>query len=180
MKKLGWIFAGVCAVGTTAGAAEDKAPAHNAQAHVVKMMDAKGADVGTISLTQTPNGVLLTGSLKGMPAGVHAIHVHEAGKCDAPAFKTAGGHFNPESKQHGMMNPNGQHAGDLPNIIVSANGDVRFELLDGSVSLDSGPKSLKGAKGSSLVIHAKADDYQGQPAGNAGDRVACGVIAPAS
>lgn len=109
--------------------------------------------------------------------GVHAIHIHEAGKCDAPDFKTAGGHFNPANKQHGMQNPEGHHAGDLPNLTVGANGKGTFKSTIQDVTLaGDGANSLFHAGGTSVVIHEKADDMKTDPAGNAGARIACGVI----
>ena len=136
------------------------------------MKDGKGKAVGTAQLTQTPHGVLIAVDLHGLKAGVHAIHLHAVGKCEGPDFKSAGGHFNPANKQHGFMTPEGPHAGDMPNIDVPANGKLKAELLAADATLDS----LLDADGAALVVHAKADDYKSQPAGDAGDRVACGVI----
>jgi Cu-Zn family superoxide dismutase len=119
--------------------------------------------------------VLIHVSLTNAPAGVHAFHIHETGKCDAP-FTTAGGHFNPMKKQHGLENPMGTHAGDLPNIDIPANGALTFDAVARDVTLNAGPNSLLDPDGAALVIHDKADDYKSDPAGNAGDRVICGVI----
>ena len=136
------------------------------------LKDAKGKAVGTAQLTQTPHGVLISVDLHGLKAGAHAIHLHEIGKCDAPDFKSAGGHFNPTKKSHGFMVAEGAHAGDMPNIDVPANGKLKAELLAADATLDN----LLDQDGAALVVHAKADDYKSQPAGDAGDRVACGVI----
>jgi Cu-Zn family superoxide dismutase len=136
------------------------------------LKDGKGKAVGTAQLTQTAHGVLIAVDLHGLKAGVHAIHLHEVGKCDGPDFKSAGGHFNPAKKQHGFMSAEGPHAGDMPNIDVPANGKLKAELLAPDATIDT----LMDADGSALVVHAKADDYKSQPAGDAGDRVACGVI----
>ncbi|MGE5360586.1 MAG: superoxide dismutase family protein [Bacteroidales bacterium] len=138
--------------------------------------DAKGAAVGTVQLTETPAGVLMHGSLGGLPPGAHAFHIHEAGKCDPPDFKTAGGHFNPGGQHHGFASTQGAHAGDLPNLFVPESGKVEFDALAKGVTLAPGPTSLFGPSGTALVIHASADDYKTDPAGNAGARVACGVI----
>jgi Cu-Zn family superoxide dismutase len=138
----------------------------------VKLSDAKNKPVGTAKLTQTAHGVLIAVDLHHLSPGTHAIHLHETGKCEAPGFKSAGGHFNPGHKQHGFMTNEGAHAGDLPNLEVAANGKVKAELLAADATLDA----LLDQDGSALVIHAKRDDYQSQPAGDAGDRVACGVI----
>ena len=137
----------------------------------VKLADGAGNPVGTATLTQTAHGVLIAADLHDMKPGKHAIHLHETGKCEGPAFKSAGGHFNPAKKQHGFMTAEGPHAGDLPNIDVGPEGKARAELIAGDASLDA----LQ-ANGAALVLHAKADDYNTQPAGDAGDRVACGVI----
>jgi Cu-Zn family superoxide dismutase len=142
----------------------------------VTLKSAKGHKVGTVKLTQTPHGVLLQGDLTHFGAGVHAIHLHSVGKCEGPKFTSAGGHFNPASKQHGYLSAEGEHAGDLPNLVVPASGTLHFELIAPDVSLEPGPNSLLDADGSAIVVHAKRDDYKSQPAGDAGDRVACGVV----
>ena len=144
----------------------------------VAMKDASGKDVGTVTLEDTPQGLLLTGALTGLPPGEHAIHVHEVGVCEAP-FKTSGGHFNPKKKQHGVKNKKGAHAGDMPNLSVAADGTVRFQHLATGLTLKKGATSVLDRDGSSLMIHASADDHASDPAGNAGDRIACGVISGA-
>jgi Cu-Zn family superoxide dismutase len=146
-----------------------------AQPKVVEIQDLKGAKVGTVNLIDTPHGLIVRGSVSGLPPGTHAIHFHETGKCEPP-FKTAGGHFNPGKKAHGVLDPGGSHGGDLPNLIVPANGKLDFEIFAPGLSLAAGPGSVFDEDGTSLVIHAKADDYKSQPAGDSGDRIACGVI----
>jgi superoxide dismutase, Cu-Zn family len=140
----------------------------------LKMAD--GTSVGMAMLTETPHGVLIHVVLTAAPEGVHAFHVHTTGKCDAPAFMTAGGHFNPTAKQHGAENAMGMHAGDMANVTVPAGGKLTFDVLNADVTLKAGPNSLMDADGSALMLHATADDYKGDPAGNAGARIACGVI----
>ena len=115
-------------------------------------------------------------SAKGVPAGEHAFHVHAVGKCEPP-FTSAGGHFNPASKKHGMEAAEGSHAGDMPNLFVPASGELTVEIANPMISLAKGqPNSVFDADGSALIIHAGADDYKTDPTGNAGDRIACGVI----
>jgi superoxide dismutase, Cu-Zn family len=158
-----------------AGAARAGEPA-GAKTATADVVDAKGASLGTVRFEQTPHGVLIKASLKGLPEGTHAFHIHETGKCEAP-FKSAGGHFNPGHREHGILSAKGMHAGDMPNIEVPASGEAHFEVLNPHVSLEPGkPGFLFDADGSSLVIHAGVDDYKSNPAGNAGDRIACGVI----
>lgn len=137
------------------------------------LKDAKGQSLGDVTLEQTPHGVLIKGSLSNLPAGAHAIHIHETGKCDAPDFKTAGGHFNPTKKTHGMMSPSGKHEGDLPNITVASDGKAQFEFF---ANEGLTVQSLMDADGSAIVVHAQGDDYKTDPAGNAGGRIACGVV----
>ena len=169
---LSLLAARVAVTQADAGAAA-AAPATAAPAPLtVKMIDAKSKSIGTATLTQTPHGVLISVDLHGMTPGVHAIHLHETGKCEPP-FKTAGGHFNPAHKQHGFLQAEGAHGGDLPNLDVPANGKVKAEVIAHDVTIEG---SLLDADGAALVVHAKADDYKTQPAGDAGDRVACGVI----
>jgi Cu-Zn family superoxide dismutase len=140
-----------------------------------------GASVGTVGLTETPHGVLLAVTLDRAPTGAHAFHIHAVGACAAPDFSSAGGHFNPAGHRHGISNPAGKHAGDLPNIHVGADGTLRVEVLAEAVSLTAGGSraSLFDGDGSAIVIHTGADDYASDPAGNAGPRIACGVVEPA-
>jgi Cu-Zn family superoxide dismutase len=142
----------------------------------VELRDQKGKVVGTVLLLDTPHGLLLRGALSGLPPGTHAIHFHEVGKCESP-FKSAGGHYNPTKKSHGVMDVSGLHAGDLPNLVIPRNGKLDFELFAMELTLADGPNTVLDADGTALVIHAKADDYKSQPSGDAGDRIACGVIA---
>ncbi len=114
--------------------------------------------------------------VRNLPPGTHGIHVHEAGRCDPPDFMSAGGHFNPTSRQHGLRNPNGPHAGDLPNLEVGADGTGRLDALARDLSLSSGTGNLLDTDGSALVVHAAADDEMTDPTGNSGGRIACGVI----
>jgi superoxide dismutase, Cu-Zn family len=140
------------------------------------LKDANGQDAGSVSLTQTPAGVLLQLSLKGVPAGEHAFHIHAAGKCEPPKFESAGGHFNPANAHHGMMAGPG-HAGDMPNLHVPASGVLDLEVLNTSITLDKDkPNSVFHPAGTAIVIHAGKDDYASDPAGKAGDRIICGVI----
>jgi Cu-Zn family superoxide dismutase len=148
------------------------APAASAQ-----LKTADGKEVGTVTLTQTRAGVRLALALKGLPAGEHAFHVHSVGKCEPPGFTSAGPHFNPESKKHGKLNKEGHHAGDLDNIRVPANGNLTLAVVDKDITLEKGkPNSVFQDNGTAVVIHAGKDDYTTDPAGNAGDRIACGVI----
>jgi superoxide dismutase, Cu-Zn family len=150
----------------------------SAQVAKATLKDAAGKTVGEATLVQTNEGVLVRLQVNGVAPGEHAFHVHAVGKCDPP-FESAGGHFNPSTKKHGLAATDGPHAGDMPNLHIPSNGDLSIEVLNSIVTLQKGPpNSVFDSDGSALVIHAKADDYKSDPAGNAGDRVACGVIIP--
>src|SRR5438045_3020443 len=138
--------------------------------------DAMGKTIGTATLRESSSGVLIKVDFAGAPSGTHALHVHTTGKCDAPMFMTAGGHFAPGMTKHGLFAAGGPHAGDLPNIYVPADGKLSMEILESNVTLAAGPRSLLDADGSAIVLHAMADDYMTDPAGNAGGRIACGVV----
>ena len=141
------------------------------------LRNASGAVIGTLNLAPTATGIHFTGTLSGLPAGTHGIHLHAVGRCDAPDFASAGGHYNPTSSHHGLENPAGPHAGDFPNIVVGAGGDVTIDLTNPRVTLDVNPAGgLFDADGTAIVIHAVADDQKSDPAGNSGARIACGVI----
>jgi Cu-Zn family superoxide dismutase len=138
------------------------------------LINALGAPIGSVRAWQTAGGVTLRIDAAGLPHGIHGIHVHSVGRCDAPDFASAGPHWNPLGKKHGMDNPAGPHAGDLPNVEVSANGVLGVTLVVPGASM----ASLIDADGASIVIHAAPDDYRTDPSGNSGARIACAVLLP--
>jgi Cu-Zn family superoxide dismutase len=138
--------------------------------------DAKGQKVGAATFAQTKGGVKLAVKVEGLPAGKHGIHLHAVGKCDAPEFKGAGPHFNPTGKKHGHENPEGFHAGDLPNLEVGEDGKGALEATVENATLGAGEGSLFAGQGTAVVVHASADDGKTDPAGNSGARIACGVV----
>ncbi|MDQ6768995.1 MAG: superoxide dismutase family protein [Gemmatimonadota bacterium] len=143
------------------------------------MYDLNGAPIGTAQIWQDPSGLVNVDIASlALPAGTHGIHFHEVAKCEggATAFSTAGAHYNPMGKEHGLENPKGPHAGDAPNIVVPAGGIAKVAFSSDRVTLTPGTVTLFDADGSSIVVHANADDQHSQPSGNSGARIACGVV----
>jgi Cu-Zn family superoxide dismutase len=148
-------------------------PAPGAKAVIA---DGTGKTVGEAAFSETPRGVLVRLDLRDVPAGPHGLHIHTLGKCEGPTFQTAGGHFETSGHEHGFMNPKGAHLGDLPNMTVPASKQLSVEYLVSGATLQAGANSLLDADGSVIIVHAGKDDYTTNPAGNAGDRFACGTI----
>src|ERR1700730_2973519 len=147
----------------------------------VELKDAQGKSVGTAVLWSktgkgASSGVFIKANLQDLPPGVHAFHFHAKAQCDAPDFKSAGPHFNPDGKKHGLENPEGHHAGDMNNFSVNTKGRAKVKVVNKDVNLGDDSHSLFSNGGTALVIHASPDDMKTDPAGNAGDRIACGVI----
>ena len=148
----------------------------SAQMKHVDLKDAKGNAVGMVMISPAKGGgVSVDIDVKGLPAGEHAIHFHAVPKCEAP-FTSAGSHFNPANKKHGLKNPEGPHAGDMPNFTVAANGTARTTVTSKIVTMSDGVNSMYANGGTAIVIHAAADDMKTDPAGNAGEPIACGMI----
>jgi Cu-Zn family superoxide dismutase len=141
-----------------------------------RLLTADGNSLGEVELLQMAEGVQLIATVKGLPVGQYAMHLHAVGRCVGPDFTSAGPHFNPAGKQHGRDNPMGSHAGDLPNLAVTEKGVGEMNLMLPGLRLADGDAPLLDADGAAVVLHAKADDYRSDPAGNAGTRIACGEV----
>jgi superoxide dismutase, Cu-Zn family len=138
--------------------------------------NSSGTSLGLVRLESVAGGVRLTGELTGLAPGAHGVHLHTIGRCDAPAFTSAGDHFNPRNARHGLANPEGQHAGDMPAIAADASGRAVVDHTTALVTLTNGATSLFDADGSAIVVHASSDDQRTDPSGNSGSRIACGVL----
>lgn len=166
------LVAGGCASSSSPAPASDGRYAAGAFRAEAALRTSAGADAGTATVAQVDGALRITIDAKGLPPGPHGAHVHMTGKCDAPDFTTAGGHWNPTNHQHGTLNPAGPHAGDAPNLMVGADGTGRLEI-----NLPAGTyEQLLDQDGASMMIHAGADDLKTDPSGNSGGRIACGVF----
>ncbi|MGH7581356.1 MAG: superoxide dismutase family protein [Gemmatimonadales bacterium] len=142
------------------------------------LFDSSGTRVGLATFSETDGTAQLGVSVSGLSSGQHGMHIHETGACTPPGFESAGGHFNPGAKKHGMLNPDGPHAGDLPNLVAGADGSADTTFTVSPTLLAQGPASMMGAQQHAFVIHADPDDQKTDPSGNSGARVVCGVIEP--
>lgn len=186
MSRRGWRAGTAAALGLLLAASavawkarEEAAPAGApvGEKRFVELIGTDGQKTGQAELTQMSKGVHIKVEAFNLSPGKHGFHIHESGTCEPPDFSSAGAHFNPMNKQHGFNNPKGTHAGDLPNLTVQEDGTVKAEMVAKKVTLEEGQQnSLLRPGGTSLVIHAREDDYKTDPAGNSGDRVACGRI----
>jgi superoxide dismutase, Cu-Zn family len=154
--------------------ANEAAPA---AAQSAQLVDVDGKAIGQVAISEDANGATLKVTAAGLPAGTHGVHLHEKGMCEGPKFESAGAHWNPATKQHGRDNPMGAHLGDLANMEAAEGAEASSTYLVAGVTIGGATNALADADGTSLVVHAKADDYKTDPSGNSGDRIACAVLA---
>ena len=173
-QKFAWNFTAISFAMAVAACVHQPA-ADRAMARA-SLIDAQGKDSGTASIIGTPGKLTMRIDAKGVPAGAHGIHLHQVGKCDAPAFDSAGPHWNPAGRKHGLENSNGPHAGDFPNVEADSAGNILTSIPLETLELTGGSQPLLDADGASVVIHAKADDNMSDPSGNSGPRILCGIV----
>ena len=178
MRNLSAIASVFALTGCVAGSPQGGQSASVQQEATTRLVDAGGRQIGDARFDQAgpARAVRIRVNTAGLRPGTYAAHVHAVGRCDAPDFTSAGGHWNPRGRQHGRENPAGAHVGDLPNIVVGANGRGSIDARMNAASLRGGANPLFDVDGSALLIHAAADDYRTDPSGNSGARIACGVI----
>jgi superoxide dismutase, Cu-Zn family len=165
------MFAAVLAVAAAIATTQAQAQSANAV-----LINPDGEQIGNVALEQLERGVRIFAQASGLPPGVHGFHIHATGLCEAPEFTSAGGHFNPTDEQHGWNNPQGHHAGDLPNVHIQEDSVLAVEYFSDAITLGEGETSIFDEDGAAVVIHEDADDYMSDPTGHAGARLACGVI----
>ncbi len=182
MRSTTLLLLGAATFVTFAANAQTQAPTEDRPTAAASFVDLDGKTVGSATLMDTPNGVVIRAEIEGLKPGELSMHFHQTGQCDpATKFESAGGHFNPANAQHGFMNAEGPHGGDMPNQFVGEDGKLSVNLINdmitiGTADAESQRDSIIDDDGTAIVIHAGADDYQSQPAGNSGDRIVCGVI----
>jgi Cu-Zn family superoxide dismutase len=150
---------------------QDRMPMAKAELH-----NSQGELVGIVTLAETADGVRVVAHVHNLPSGFHGFHIHETGKCEPPGFKSAGEHFNPYGTPHGLKDPTGSHAGDLPNLLVAPDGTGVLVAYAPTMTLNAGRNSLFHDGGTAFIVHSQPDDQLTNPSGNSGDRIACGVI----
>lgn len=164
------------ACGLIGGGGRGDGPAPRGTSRTVSFVNAQGQPAGTATLTTVEGGIFISAQLRNLPEGTHGFHVHQTGSCQAPSFESAGGHLNPTSREHGFLNPRGEHAGDLPNITIRSDGTAAADAVARGLVLGSGANGLLDDDGSALVVHAGVDDYRTEPSGNSGPRIACAIV----
>jgi Cu-Zn family superoxide dismutase len=170
-------IAGAGAIGLALGGCALLSPqASPGRKATAELRTADGRSVGTAVLTEVRAGVHIVIEVRGLPPGPKAVHFHEVGRCEPPRFTSAGDHFNPEGKQHGLQNPAGPHAGDLPNLAVGEDGTGRLETVNPRVSLGAGRATILDGAARAIIVHSSPDDHRTEPTGNSGARLACGVV----